>query len=84
MTLIRNDVAFSTTLVHLSDLLPDADHLLLPKTAGRLLVLKSKPTGAHGELWHVNLYAPTNSASPTHRNAFYTVWEAALSAARER
>eukprot|EP00961_Rhodomonas_salina_P080572 1084066-Rhodomonas_salina.2 len=39
--------------------------------AGRLIVLRTKPPGALGPVWHVNLYQHTSSASAAACRAVY-------------
>eukprot|EP00961_Rhodomonas_salina_P194290 2623515-Rhodomonas_salina.2 len=74
MSLLRNDVAFSAQRLSLQAILQlDEAGTLTPDElrhcAGRVLVLRTKPPGAKGPVWHVNLYQHTLSASATARCA---------------
>ena len=79
MSLLRNDVALSAVQTPIGGFIPpetdlSKDHIpVTAHCAGRVLVLKTKPTGAVGPVWHLNVYQYTSSAPAASRAA---VWEA--------
>ena len=92
MTLLRNDVAHSAEQVPVTHFAPADDTAgvvengaapraaLEVPCAGRVLVLKTKPPGGAGEVWHINVYQHTANAPAATRAA---VWEACSNVIRE-
>ena len=86
VTLLRNDAALSADVASVGDfLLPDVDKgkdvtPAVELCTGRVLVLETKPTGARGAVWHVNVYQYTSSAPVAKRRA---VWEACTAVIQE-
>ena len=68
ISLVRNDAAHDATQVSVSQFLDqDAEHHedvadTVEQCTGRVLVIKTSPPGAPGEVWHVNIYQHTANA----------------------
>lgn len=87
MTLLRNDVAFTAQRLSLKTIAEvDGSAPLtseeLRHCAGQILVLSTKPPGARGYVWHVNLYQHTASASAAARAAVLSALSSIHAAAR--
>eukprot|EP00961_Rhodomonas_salina_P003127 43154-Rhodomonas_salina.1 len=87
MSLLRNDVAYTAQSLSLKALLDlDDAGTLTPAElwycAGRLIILRTKPPGAPGQVWHVNMYQHTASASKAARRAILAALSSIHAAAR--
>lgn len=91
VTLLRNDVAHNATQVPVSHFLQSGDgesgdsaDATVQHCAGRVLVLKTSPTGAPGEVWHLNVYQHTSNASVVSRRQVWDACAAVIRAAKEQ
>ena len=90
VTLLRNDLALTANQVPVADFLqPEIDASKTHVSAathceGRVLVIKTSPTGAKGAVWHINLYQYTSSAPAAQRKAIWDACTAVIQEAREQ
>ena len=84
--MLRNDAAHAATQVPVSEFLPTggdeqgaAAAATMHACAGRVLVLKTKPVGAPGEVWHVNVYQHTSNAPVRSRRQVWAACSAVTS-----
>jgi exonuclease III len=72
MTLVRNDIALTGVKQPITQVWPEAPAEALEAVAGRLLLLRTKPPGGKGDIWHLNFYNATASAPAQARQHLWT------------
>lgn len=88
LTLLRNDVAHKAEQIPLAEVTDQegkaTDEALLRACAGRVLVTKTSPPGAPGQVWHINVYQHTSNAAAAERAAVWEVCSRVVKAAEEQ